>query len=115
MNPWNTWIELEPAPAIEPAPEPETTDRPPLEPRRILIVDDDALVRSSLAAVLHAEGYDVHGAADGRAAVLAAIDYRPDLVLLDLNLPGMDGWTTFTRLESVRPLLPVIVLTARPN
>ena len=89
--------------------------RPALDPRRILIVDDDALVRSSLAAVLHCEGYEVYGAEDGKAAIKAAIDHQPDLVLLDLNMPSMDGWTAFTKLENVHPLIPVIVLTARPN
>lgn len=89
--------------------------RPALDPRRILIVDDDALVRSSLAAVLHCEGYEVYGAEDGKAAIKAAIDHQPDLVLLDLNMPNMDGWTAFTKLESIRPLIPIIVLTARPN
>lgn len=89
--------------------------RPALAPRRILIVDDDALVRSSLAAVLHCEGYEVYGADDGQAAIKSAIEHHPDLVLLDLNMPNMDGWTAFTKLESARPLIPVIVLTARPN
>lgn len=89
--------------------------RPVLDPRRILIVDDDALVRSSLAAVLHCEGYEVYGADDGRAAIKSAIEHKPDLVLLDLNMPNMDGWTAFTKLEETRPLIPVIVITARPN
>jgi DNA-binding response OmpR family regulator len=102
-RPWR-----EEAPARAPA-------RPALDPRRILIVDDDALVRSSLAAVLHCEGYEVYGAEDGKAAIKAAIEHQPDLVLLDLNMPNMDGWTAFAKLEDARPLIPVIVLTARPN
>lgn len=89
--------------------------RPALDPRRILIVDDDALVRASLAAVLHCEGYEVYGAEDGYAAIESAIEHQPDLVLLDLNMPNMDGWVAFLKLEEVRPLIPVIVLTARPN
>jgi two-component system, OmpR family, response regulator len=89
--------------------------RPVLDPKRILIVDDDALVRSSLAAVLHCEGYEAYGADDGRAAIKSAIEHNPDLVLLDLNMPNMDGWTAFTKLEETRPLIPVIVITARPN
>ena len=89
--------------------------RPAPSPRRILIVDDDALVRASLAAVLQCEGYEVYGAEDGHAAIKNAIDHQPDLVLLDLNMPHMDGWTAFTKLENVRPLIPVIVITARPN
>jgi len=89
--------------------------RPAMDPRRVLIVDDDALVRSSLAAVLHCEGYEVYGADYGRAAIKSAIEHKPDLVLLDLNMPNMDGWTAFTKLEETRPLIPVIVITARPN
>ena len=89
--------------------------RPALEPRRILIVDDDALVRASLAAVLHCEGYEVYGAEDGYAAIGSAIDHHPDLVLLDLNMPNMDGWVAFLKLENACPLVPVIVLTARPH
>ena len=109
-------------------PEIETFDRPwmaetparapvrlALAPKRILIVDDDALVRSSLAAVLDCEDYEVYGADDGQAAIQSAIEHHPDLVLLDLNMPNMDGWTAFAKLESARPLIPVIVLTARPN
>jgi DNA-binding response OmpR family regulator len=101
-----------PSKAETPAPDPV---RPALDARRILIADDDALVRSSLAAVLHCEGYEVYGAEDGRTAIKSAIEHKPDLVLLDLNMPNMDGWTAFTKLEETRPLIPVIVITARPN
>jgi len=82
---------------------------------RILIADDDTLVRGSLAAVLESEGYLVDEARDGHEAVTRAITHRPDLVLLDLNMPGWDGWTAFSQLDRVSPLLPVIVITARPN
>ena len=82
---------------------------------RILIVDDDSLVRGSLAAVLESEGFVVDEAPNGIEAVTRAIERVPDLVLLDLNLPHWDGWTAFTKLERVRPLVPVIVITARPN
>lgn len=84
-------------------------------PPRILIADDDALVRGSLVAVLESEGYLVDEARDGREAVSRAIARLPDLVLLDLNMPGWDGWTAFSQLDRVTPLLPVIVITARPN
>jgi CheY-like chemotaxis protein len=89
--------------------------RPALAPKRVLVVDDDALVRSSLAAVLECEGYEVIGAADGCGAVKAAVEHPPDLVLLDLSMPNMDGWTAFNKLEQARPLVPVIVITARPH
>ena len=82
---------------------------------RILIADDDALVRGSLAAVLESEGFVVDEAENGIKAVTCAIQHEPDLVLLDLNMPHWDGWTAFSQLDRVTPLLPVIVITARPN
>jgi DNA-binding response OmpR family regulator len=82
---------------------------------RILIADDDSLVRGSLAAVLESEGYVVDEARNGIDAVRRAVERLPDLVLLDLNMPHRDGWTAFRQLDRVRPLLPVIVITARPN
>ena len=82
---------------------------------RMLIADDDSLVRGSLAAVLESEGYMVDEARNGIEAVTRAIEHLPDLVLLDLNMPHWDGWTAFSQLDRVTPLLPVIVITARPN
>ncbi len=84
-------------------------------PKRILIADDDFLVRGSLAAVLEYEGYVVDEACDGIEAVGRTIDHSPDIVLLDLNMPRWEGWTAFSQLDRVNPLLPVIVITARPN
>jgi CheY-like chemotaxis protein len=99
------------APLPATAPPPATTD----VPNRILIADDDALVRGSLAAVLELEGFVVDEAQNGVEAVSRAINHKPDLVLLDLNMPQWDGWTAFSQLDRVTPLLPVIVITARPN
>jgi CheY-like chemotaxis protein len=82
---------------------------------RILIVDDDSVVRGSLAAVLEVEGYLVDEACNGMEAVTRAIAHPPSLVLLDLNMPNWDGWTAFSQLDRVTPLLPVIIITARPN
>lgn len=93
----------------------------PIEPHsktvhnHILIADDDALVLGSLAAVLEFEGFVVDEAENGLEAITCAIEHAPDLVLLDLNMPKMDGWTAFTKLDRYRPLVPVIVITARPN
>ena len=81
----------------------------------ILIADDDALVRGSLAAVLESEGFMVDEAQNGIETVTRAMAHTPDLVLLDLNMPQWDGWTAFSKLDRVSPLLPVIVITARPN
>ncbi len=81
----------------------------------ILVADDDATVRGALADVLESEAYVVDEAHNGIEAVTRAIEHAPDLVLLDLNMPHWDGWTAFTQLDRVAPLLPVIVITARPN
>jgi two-component system KDP operon response regulator KdpE len=83
--------------------------------KRVLIAEDDAVVRDALAAVIESEGYDVDVAADGRQAVAHATAHLPDLVLLDLNMPNVDGWNAFTKLDHMCPLLPVIVITARPH
>lgn len=100
----------QPAPVTVPQP-----GTPKKSQTRILIADDDTLVRGSLAAVLESEGYAVDEACDGREAITRAIANKPDLVLLDLNMPQWDGWTAFSQLDRVTPLLPVIVITARPN
>ena len=84
-------------------------------PKRVLIADDDSVVRGSLAAVLESEGYLVDEARNGVEAVTRAIEHSPDLVLLDLNMPHWDGWTAFSQLDRVTPLLPIVVITARPN
>jgi len=83
--------------------------------KRILIADDDPVVRGSLAAVIESEGYLVDEARNGIEAVSRSIEHKPDLILLDLNMPHWDGWTAFSQLDRVAPLLPVIVITARPN
>ena len=92
-----------------------TPETKPALQKRVLIADDDSLVRGSLAAVLESEGFVVDEAHNGIKAVTRAIEHSPDLVLLDLNMPHRDGWTAFSQLDRVTPLLPVIVITARPN
>ena len=57
----------------------------------------------------------VDEAENGIEAVSHAVHHYPDLVLLDLNMPKMDGWAAFAKLDRVRPLVPVIVITARPH
>lgn len=82
----------------------------------LLLVDDDPAVASALGNLLATEGYDVVCAHDGRAALDAlAAHGRPELVLLDLCMPGMGGWDTFERLTAFDPSLPVVVITARPD
>ncbi len=89
--------------------------KPPDMRNHVLVVDDDALVRGSLAEVLKSEGYMVDEAENGMQAVTRAIQHKPDLVLLDINMPQWDGWTALSQLGRVTPSVPVIVITARPN
>ena len=84
-------------------------------PARILLVDDDHAIREMLARLLVGEGYAVLSAADGRESLELARTAEVDLVLLDLNMPGMDGWETYEKLAAENPLLPIIVITARHN
>ena len=80
---------------------------------RILIVDDHPLTREALASLLGAHGLDVVGvASDGEQAIAEAARLEPDLVLLDLSMPGMDGLTALPRLRHAAPNCEVVVLTA---
>ena len=72
-------------------------------------------MRGSLADAFASEGFVVDEATNGIEAVNFAIVRTPDLVLLDLNMPHWDGWSAFSQLDWVAPLLPVIVITARPD
>lgn len=81
----------------------------------ILIVDDDAGVRESIGGVLADEGFRVRYAADGVEAIARAGEERPDLVLLDVWLPGMDGIQVLERLRAEHEGLPVIVISGHGN
>ena len=80
---------------------------------RLLIADDHPLTRDALAALLGSSGFEVVGeAADGLEALELAQSLRPDLVLLDLSMPGIDGLSALPRLRSACPGCEVVVLTA---
>jgi CheY-like chemotaxis protein len=83
--------------------------------KKILLVDDDPSVRRMLQRVLEEEDYFVVSAANGLEALEHAQAWSPNLALLDLGLPVQDGWDTLGRLAAGDPLLPVIIITARPN
>jgi two-component system, OmpR family, response regulator MprA len=80
---------------------------------RVLIVDDDAGVRRMLARTLEAEGYGVTTAADGGSALVEIERSAPDLIVLDVAMPGMDGLGVTRRLRGKGDALPVLLLTAR--
>ncbi|MEJ5347308.1 MAG: sigma-54 dependent transcriptional regulator [Desulfosoma sp.] len=78
----------------------------------ILIVDDDPQLRQSFGKILRAEGHEVRMAGSGEAGLAAVKERVPDLVVLDVRLPGMSGLETFKAMKAVDPKLPVIVMTA---
>ena len=80
---------------------------------RILVVDDDPDVRSVVRTVLEAEGYVVDTAEDGFAALRAVESRRPDCVVLDVMMPGIDGHAVLGRIRGgTQSSLPVVMLTA---
>jgi DNA-binding response OmpR family regulator len=80
---------------------------------RVLIVEDDEAIGRTLETVLGERGYDVVRAVDGGSALVAADAHRPDLVLLDIGLPDMDGVEVCRRLRRASPRLLIVMLTAR--
>ena len=83
--------------------------------KTILLADDDPAIRQMLGQVLALEQYNVVFAATGRETAAKFISCVPDLVLLDLNMPDRDGWDAFHLMNSTHPLIPVVVITARPH
>ena len=80
----------------------------------VLIVDDHEAFRESASALLGAEGFAVVGeAADGGAAIAACERLRPDVVLLDIQLPDVDGFTVAERLAAVREPPTVVLISSR--
>src|SRR3712207_9278216 len=80
---------------------------------RVLVVDDDPAVRDSLRRSLAFEGYTVTNAADGEEALAAVATQRPDAVVLDLQMPRLDGLETCRRLRAAGEDVPILMLTAR--
>lgn len=82
--------------------------------RRVLVVDDHDMLRSGLSVALSAAGYSVESAPDGLAALQAVSESRPDVVVLDLRMPVMDGFATLARLRADPRTadIPVVVATA---
>lgn len=79
----------------------------------VLVIEDDTAIRRGLVDALQYAGYAVLEAADGRSGAALAIEATIDLVLLDVMLPGRDGFSILDDLRRARPTLPVIMVTAR--
>jgi two-component system, OmpR family, response regulator len=80
---------------------------------RVLVVDDEPSLAELLASVLRYEGWDIQTAGDGKAAVRAAREFRPDAVILDVMLPDISGIEVLSRLRAELPHVCVLFLTAR--
>jgi putative two-component system response regulator len=80
---------------------------------RILIVDDESSARLALATLLRREGFEVTGVGDGAAALAECTSFRPDLILLDIVMPGMDGFEVCRRIKATPEtrLTPVVLIT----
>ncbi len=80
---------------------------------RVLLIEDDPSIVAGLQLNLSLEGYDVSTAGDGETGYRMALQNRPDLVLLDIMLPGMHGLEVLRRLRDIDADIPVLILTAR--
>ncbi|MDI6854940.1 MAG: sigma-54 dependent transcriptional regulator [Deltaproteobacteria bacterium] len=81
-------------------------------PSTILVVDDEPQIRETVAGILTDEGFEVLAAAEGEAALKLAGEERPDLVLLDISMPGADGLEVLQELKRQHPALPVVMISA---
>ncbi len=80
----------------------------------VLIIDDEPNIRRMVGALLESEGFEVRDASDGQAGVARAMEWEPDLVLLDLMMPGLlDGMATLEQLRERFPQLPVVMMSGR--
>jgi DNA-binding response OmpR family regulator len=81
---------------------------------RVLVIDDDGDIRALVAGLLDRAGYEVNEASDGRDGLRSVFSDRPDLVVLDVTMPGLDGWATLERIRELTDV-PVLMLTARSD
>jgi DNA-binding response OmpR family regulator len=87
---------------------------PGADPARILVVEDEPTINQAVTDRLRAEGFTVDQAHDGPGAVARFAQLQPDLVVLDIMLPGFDGLEVCRRVQAIRPV-PVLMLTARSD
>jgi DNA-binding response OmpR family regulator len=83
--------------------------------KRLLIIDDDPSLLDVLAMALEDEGFSVATARDGKEGMAAIETQSPDLVICDVNMPGIDGFTLCRRLREAKNFVPLIMLTSRDN
>jgi FixJ family two-component response regulator len=78
----------------------------------VAIVDDEEPIRKALRRLLRASGLEAEGYASGQAFLDASAEQCPDCVVLDLHMPGMTGLQLLRKLQSVRPKIPIVIITA---
>lgn len=83
--------------------------------KRLLLADDQQSIRESLGRLLRKQGYEVTTAETGAEAVARSLAERFHLVLLDLSMPGMNGWEALKRIAEARPELPIVIITAHSH
>jgi CheY-like chemotaxis protein len=85
-----------------------------MAPRKVLIIDDEVLIRKTTSILLKKMDFDVISAAGGEEGISMASNDFPDIILLDITMPIMDGWSVLERLKADEKLcsIPVIVFTA---
>ena len=98
------------ATAVLPPSSATATIEPPGHRCRVLIVDDNVDTANSMALLLNASGHEVRTAHDGPTALDAAVDYRPDVVILDIGLPGLNGYEVARRLRHQAALADVVLI-----
>ncbi len=84
-----------------------------VKPKRILLVDDEQHIADVVEYILTENAFEVLVAADGDVGLQKFTDANPDLVLLDLNLPGLSGLDLFREMRRLRPFVPIVMLTSR--
>jgi DNA-binding response OmpR family regulator len=82
---------------------------------KVLIIDDEKLLVKSTSMVLAHHDYDVKGALSGEEGLKAALEFAPDVILLDIMMPGMDGWQVLEALKqnAITRCIPVVIFSAR--
>lgn len=79
---------------------------------RVLVVDDEAAIAAAIGDALRADGWEARTETRGRDALIAVREFLPDLILLDIMMPGIDGFETLERVRAIRPDMRVLFLTA---
>ena len=83
--------------------------------RKVLVIDDEKLLVKSTCMALNHFGFETSGALDGESGIAAAVSFGPEIILLDIMMPGMDGWQVLEKLKQQESTsrIPVVIFTAK--